>query len=53
MDTALCFKILEKVKVISLYWFRAQQQTSTFRGQTFGLFYLKFSAEFNELTLNV
>ena len=52
LETALCFKIFEKVKVISLYWFAAQQ-SSAFRGQKFGLFYLKPSAEFNELILNV
>ena len=38
---------------ISLYWFVAQQQTSTFRRQNFSLFYLKFSADFNELSLKV
>ena len=48
-----CFKIFEKIKVNLLYWFAAQQQTSTFKRQKFGLFYLKFSAEFNELTLNI
>ena len=43
------------MKVISLYWFAAQQQqqTNSFRRQKFGLFYLEFSAEFNELALNV
>ena len=34
-----------------LYWFAAQQQTSRSRRQKFDLFYLKFSAEFNELSL--
>ena len=34
-----------------MYWFSAQQQTSTFKRQIFGLFYLQFSAEFNELSL--
>ena len=34
-----------------MYWFAAEQQTSTFKWQKFGLFYLKFSAEFNELSL--
>ena len=48
-----CFKSFEKMKVISLYWFAAQQQTGTFRRQIFGLFYLEFTAEFNELTVNV
>ena len=36
---------------ISLYWFAAQQQTSTLRGQKCDLFYVKFSAKFNELSL--
>ena len=53
LDTTMCFKIFEKVKVISLYWFAAQEQTSTFRQQKFSLFYVKFSAEYNKLTLNV
>ena len=34
-----------------LYWFVAQQQTSISRQQKIGLFYLKFSAKFNELIL--
>ena len=37
------------MQAISLYWFAAQQQTSTLRPQKFGLFYLKFSAKLNEL----
>ena len=53
MNSALWFKIFEKMKVISLYWFAAQQQTRTIRRQKIGLFYLKFNAEFNEATLNV
>ena len=36
---------------ILLYWFAAQQQTSILRLQTFGLFLVKFSAEFNTLKL--
>ena len=47
----MCFKIFEKMQAISLYWFATQQQTSTFRQQKCGLFYLKFNAEFNELSL--
>ena len=35
----------------SLYWFAAQWKTSTLRRQNFGLFYVKFSAEFNELSV--
>ena len=41
------------MNVISLYWITLQQQTSTFRQQTFDLFYPEFSAELNDLTLNV
>ena len=41
-------KILEKWQVVSLYWFAAQQQTSTFRRQKIDSFYLKFKAELNE-----
>ena len=41
------------MKVIPLYWFAAQQQTSTFRRQKSGLFYQKFGVEINELSLNV
>ena len=37
--------------LILLYWFGAQQQTSTFRPQKCGCFYVKFSAESNELGL--
>ena len=36
---------------ILLYWFAAQQQTSTLKLQKFGLFYVKFIAEFNELNV--
>ena len=36
---------------VSLYWFAVQQQISTLRRQNFGFFYVKFSAEFNELSL--
>ena len=38
------FGIFQKIPVILLHWFAAQQQTSI------GHFLLKFSAEFNELT---
>ena len=34
---------------ISMCWLAVQQQTSTFKRQKFGLFYLKLSAEFNGL----
>ena len=44
------FKIFEKIQAISLYWFAAQQ-TSTLSRQKIGCFYVKFSAEFNELSL--
>ena len=36
---------------ILLYWFAAQQQTSTSRRQKFDLFDPKFSSEFNKLIL--
>ena len=49
----MSFQIFEKVKVISLYWFAAQQETITFRRQKFGLFYLEFSTDFNEFAVNV
>ena len=45
------FQCFEKMHAISLHWFIVQQQTSTFRRQNFGFFYVKFSAEFNELNL--
>ena len=37
------------MQAIWLYWFAAQQQTSTLRRQKVGFFYVKFNAEFNEL----
>ena len=40
----------EKIQAILLYWFAAQQQTSTLRRQKIGLLYVKFHAEFNELS---
>ena len=39
------------MQAISLYWFAAQQQTSTLTRQRFGFFCAKFSAEFNEISL--
>ena len=33
-----------------MYWFAAQQQTSTLRRQKISFFYVKFSAEFDELS---
>ena len=39
------------MQTISLYWFAAQQQTSTLTRQKSGFFYAKFSAEFNEISL--
>ena len=44
-----CYVKLIHVKLILLHWFNAQQQTSTFRRQKSDSFYLKFSAEWNEL----
>ena len=43
--------MFEKTQAISLYWFAAEQHTSKSSRQKFNLFYLKFSAEFNELSL--
>ena len=34
-----------------LYWFAAQQQSSTFRWQGFSLLYLKFCAKVNALSI--
>ena len=45
------FTVLKKLKS-SLYWFAAQQQTSTFRRQKSRSIYSKFSVEENELTLS-
>ena len=41
---------LIKMPVISLYWFVAQQQTSTCRRRKSRSIYSKFSVEENELT---
>ena len=38
------------MQAILLQYFAAQQQASTFRRQKLGLFFLKFSAEFNKLS---
>ena len=51
LERALSFKIFEKMQAILLYWFAAQQQTSTLRRQKIGFFYMKFSAAFNRLSL--
>ena len=50
-ERALFFKNFEKMQAISLYWFVAQQQTGTLRLEKIGLFDVKFSADFNELSL--
>ena len=34
-----------------MYWFALQQETSTLRRQKLDLVYVKFSAQFNELSL--
>ena len=47
-----CFLVLEKIQAISLYWFAWQQQTNQMRLQESGLFYAKFSAQFNDLSLD-
>ena len=39
------------MQAILLYWFAAQQQTSTITPQIFGFFYEKFSAEFTEISI--
>ena len=39
------------MQMILLYLFAAQQQTIPLRRQKCGLFYVTFSAEFNELSL--
>ena len=39
------------MKAISLYWFAAQQQTTTFKWQKIGLFHAKYNVDFNELNL--
>ena len=39
------------MQAVLLYWFAAQQQTSTSAQQKFGWFYLKFSAKLNEPSL--
>ena len=39
------------MQAILLYWFAAQQQTSILRWQKIDLFYVKFNAEFNEVSL--
>ena len=39
------------MQAISLYWFAAQQQTSTLTRQKPGFFYAKLSAEFNQVSL--
>ena len=36
------------MQAISLYWFAAQQQTSTLRRQKISLFDVEFSADFND-----
>ena len=43
--------IFETMLAISLYWFAAQQQTSTLTTQKCGFFYAKFSAELNKISL--
>ena len=40
------------MQAVSLYWFAAQQQTSTLRQQNNGLFDAKFSADFNKLVFS-
>ena len=35
---------------MSLYWFAAQQKTSSLRHQKYACFYSKFNAQFDELS---
>ena len=53
LQRALFFKFFEKTQPIQLYWFAAQQQTSTYRLKKSDLFYPRFSSEFNELRLKL
>ena len=46
-------KLFKNMQAILLYWFAAQQQTSLFRRQEIGLFYVKCSAKFDELSFNL
>ena len=39
------------MQAVSLYWFAAQQQTSTLRRQKIDFFDVKFNANFNELSI--
>ena len=44
-------KTFEKMQATSLYWFAAQQQTSSFKRQESGFFYASFSSELNEIIM--
>ena len=46
------FSKFGKKQAVSLYWFVAQQQTSTCSQQNNGLFDAKFSVDFNEIRLS-
>ena len=46
----MLYEMFEKIQTILLYLFAARQPTSTLRWQKFNLLYVKFSAEFNELS---
>ena len=46
-------KIFEKRQIVLLYWFAAQQQSSTLRQQKFPSFYSKFNARSDELNLGL
>ena len=50
-EHALFFEMFEKMRAILLYRFAAHKQIGTHRRQKFDLFYVKFSAEVNEVTL--
>ena len=50
LERTLWFEISKIMPVISLYWFAAQQITSTYRRQKSCSIYWKFSVEWSELT---
>ena len=48
-ERTLRFEISKKMPLILLYWFAAQQQTSSLRSQKSPSIYSKFSVELSEL----
>ena len=47
-STAVFLKTFEEIQLLLLYWFSAQQHTSSFRHQKLDPFYSKFRAELND-----